>query len=57
MCHPPVHSAQPGGGYVAHPRHLHRRWFAGEGKQAVVLGVAGQIDQDVDAGDTPAYLS
>ena len=32
-----------------HEFHLHGRGFAGEGQQAVTAGVAGQIDQDVDA--------
>jgi len=44
-----IHCAQAGAARIADPAELHRRRFAGEGQQAVVAGMAGQVDQDVDA--------
>jgi hypothetical protein len=44
-----VDAAEAAGAEIADPATLDGRGLAGEGEQAAVRGVAGQIDEDVDA--------
>ena len=44
-----VHRGQPRGAGHAEHGELHRRRFAGEDEQAIVGGVEGQVNQDIDA--------
>ena len=48
----------PGRREIPQPAHLHRRRLPGEERQAVVCGVAGEVDQDVDfvIADLPRQL-
>ena len=49
VCQVVVHRAQTRSTWVAHPAHLHGRRLTGEARQTIFAGVAGKIDQNVDA--------
>ena len=44
-----IHGGNPGGGKITQPTGLHRRRLPGKHGQAVVRGVSGQVDQDINA--------
>ena len=44
-----IHAAQAGSAVIADPANLHGCRFTGKAQQAIVGGVIGQIEQDVDA--------
>ena len=43
-----INTAQSGGVYISKPRGLHRRRFTREHHQTILIGVAGQVNKNVN---------